>query len=125
MIVTCISFGSYWWTRPGYDPHTGSIQLARTAYFNTTGIKHGRSITPAHEVAGRVRINAWMKPIITSVEDVVGGTFETNPVEVTVVPINSSCAGGQHLRRLTFIFCASAATQMVTLILKDRGDPVM
>ena len=82
MIVNCISFGSCWWTRPGYDPLTGGHQLARTAYFNTTGIRHGRSITHAYEVAGRVRINAWMNPIVTCVEDVIGRTFEANPVEV-------------------------------------------
>jgi hypothetical protein len=81
MIVTCISFGSYWWTRPGFDPHTGVLQLARTAYFNTTGIRHGRSVSHGYEVAGRIRINAWMKPLVTCVEDVVGGTFEADPVE--------------------------------------------
>jgi hypothetical protein len=81
VIVRCISFGSTWWLRPGYDPKTGAIILARSAYLNTTAILRGQQVKHVHSKRGYVRVNAAMRPQFSTPDELLDGRFATNGIE--------------------------------------------
>lgn len=80
MIVQCVSFGSHWWLRKSYDRRTGAFLRHRSAFMNTTGIRHGAERKFKHSISGFLRINAGTSPHFDSPQELLQAKFHTEGV---------------------------------------------
>src|SRR5258708_29208513 len=57
MLVKVLNFGTNWWARPGDSPEDPLRFTFHAAYFNSTGVRCGRTVRRHWTVPGLVRFN--------------------------------------------------------------------
>ena len=77
MIVQCLGFGTFWWTRFAKDSRTGEYSRAHSAIFNSTGFRVGTKKIHKWVVRGYVRLNCNSLPLSWGPADLSGRNFSS------------------------------------------------
>jgi hypothetical protein len=82
LLVQIISFGSAWWMRPGRDERDPQRYTLHAAYFNSTGVRHGRKVHTAGPVRGLIRFNVTRGLDVHRTHDSIGKIFRFRELEI-------------------------------------------